>query len=310
MDAQLQIALQMFVDHFTKSTGKTPSLDDINDFLRTTTESLNNAPRDNFEGYSPEQMHCFLDLLWSSASPIVLKELSDEEYMQMPLFRQIMELTSILTNEGKIKLTTTGALPLAVVRKVYSVGVPDKYIENRPNKRLTESDSESVQLTVVMLKILSATKIQKGVMTLTARGKKLLKDKRQLISELLQIFTYQFNWAYFDRFDDEDMDVGRTGVGFSLAMVAKYGSQWKRDNFYAKKYFEAFPMLAMDRRWSEEVPGENCYTIRTFERFMLEFGLIEMKDEEVPNNESSLPRFNIHTYIRKSDLFDKIFTFK
>lgn len=310
MDAQLQIALQMFVDHFTKSTGKSPSLEDINDFLRTTTESLNNAPRDNFEGYSPEQMHRFIDLLWSSHSPITLNELSEEEYMQMPLFRQIMELTSILADEGKIKLTTTGALPLAVVRRVYSVGVPDKYIENYPKKRLTEADSESVQRTLVMLKILSATKIQKGVMTLTARGKKLLKDKHQLISQLLQVFTYQFNWAYFDRFYDEDMEVGRTGVGFSLAMVAKYGSQWKRDNFYAQKYFEAFPMLAMDKRWSEEVPGENCYTIRTFDRFMLEFGLIEMKDEKVPNNESAILQFKIHTYIRKSELFDKIFTFK
>lgn len=307
MNKDLHIALQMFVDHFIGKVGEPPTIDQINDFLQSTAMSMSSAPRENFEGYSSEQMHNLIHFLWNSGSMIEFKELSEDNYSQIPLLRQIIKLTSILAEKGKIKLTVTGALPLSIVRDVYSVGTPDWYIEEHQTKRLTENDSMTVQRTLVMLKLISAIKVQKGVMTLTARGKKIIKDKHQLLSEILQAYTYSFNWAYFDGYECED--VGRMGAGFSLAMVAKYGTDWKRDNFYANKYFKAFPILAMEKMWREEVPGETCYTTRTFERFMLELGLIEMKEEKVNRENDSVIQFDIHKYVRKTALFDKMLEF-
>ncbi len=307
MNKDLHIALQMFVDHFTEKVGEPPTIDQINDFLQSAAMSMNSAPRENFDGYSSEQMYNLIHFLWSSGSMIELKELSEDDYLQIPLLRQIIKLTSILAEKGKIKLTVTGALPMSIVRDVYSVGTPDWYIEEHQTKRLTESYSMTVQRTIIMLKLISVIKVQKGVMTLTARGKKIIKDKHQLLSEILQAYTYSFNWAYFDGYECED--VGRMGAGFSLAMVAKYGTDWKRDNFYADKYFKAFSMLAMEKMWREDVPGETCYAIRTFERFMLELGLIEIRKERINISNDSVIQFEPHKYIRKTALFDKMLKF-
>lgn len=309
MNKELQIKLQMFVDDFTSKNGVPPTIDQINQHIQGVVQEINFAPRSDFEGYSSEQMHNLLDLLWSSNSIIKLNELSDEEFAQIPLFRQIETFTSILSEKGSMKMTVTGSLPMAVVREVYSVGTPDWYIDKYQTKRLLESDSKSVQRTHIMLKVMKIIKVQKGIITLTKRGVKLIQDKHQLLSELLYSFCYQFNWPYFDRYENES--IGRLGCGFSLAMVAKYGDDWHSSEFYAEKYFKALPMCAEDVMpglTPKGIPGESCYTIRTFTRFMLEFGIIEMKEERIKNEDSIIGAFDIKYNIKKSPLFDKMLT--
>ena len=76
--------------------------------------------------------------------PIVLNRIGDEEYMEIPLFRQIYFICELIVNEGPLKLTLTGNLPQKVVFKMYSLGVPFYYYEKFPNKLKKETDSLAV----------------------------------------------------------------------------------------------------------------------------------------------------------------------
>lgn len=72
------------------------------------------------------------------------------------------------------------------------------------------------------------------------------------------------------------------------------------DSFYAERYFKAFPQLlepVMPTYSTKQEYAANCYTLRTFDRFLNYFGWIEQEYEG-----KGLER---KTYIRKTDLFDR-----
>lgn len=307
MNNELNFALQMFVDRFTKQTGEAPSLDVMNDFLQAQATQMNNRPKDDFDELSPDQMFRLNYQMWSEDSPIILNELSDEDLAQIPIFRQVEKLTSILTEKGKIKMTVRGSLPMSVVKEVYSVGTPSWYLEKYRKSRITEDDTESVQRTHILLKIMKVIKVQKGIMTLTAKGSKLIQNRQQFFKRLFEVFSWEFNLAYFDGY--EDRDIGMVGIGFSLVLMSKYGGVLRRSTFYAEKYFRAFPVLSpTDTAYSEDVAGENSYTSRVFTRFMLELGLIEIQEERVQNEFSNTKFFDTKKNIIKTELFDRVLT--
>lgn len=159
------------------------------------------------------------------------------------------------------------------------------------------------------MKLMGVIKVQKGILTLTVRGKKMLEDKHQLLSGLFQSFTQKFNWGYFDLYTNDE--IGKIGVGFSLAMMAKYGADWKPDIFYAEEYFKVFSDLKPESlSFREKVPGQNCYAVRTFPRFMFEFGLIECKQEKAELEYKGYVAFDFEKYTLKTPLFDRMLTIK
>lgn len=307
MNNELNFALQMFVDRFTKQTGEAPSLDVMNDFLQAQTSQMNSRPKDSFDGLSPDQMFRLNYQMWGEDSPIVLNDLSDDDLVQIPLFRQVEKLISILAEKGKVKMTVRGSLPMSVVKEVYSVGIPDWYLEEHPKSRVTEDDTESVQRAHILLKIMKVIKVQKGIMTLTAKGSKLIQNRQQFFKRLFEVFSWEFNLAYFDRY--EDRDIGMVGVGLSLVLMSRYGDVLRRSTFYAEKYFKAFPYLSpLEDGYNEDVAGENCYTSRVFKRFMLELGLIEIHEEKVQNEFINTKFFDVKYNIVKTELFDRALT--
>ena len=86
-----------------------------------------------------------------------------------------------------------------------------------------------------------------------------------------------------------------------MILLSKYGNDKQLAAFYATKYFNAFPQF-QELKVSEYETVErfinNCYSIRTFERFFDYFGVI--------NIESTGLGFDRLTYISKTDLFDKL----
>ncbi len=311
MNRELQIAIQLFVDQHTKKTGSAPTMGEINEFIEIHINGEDAVPRVKFDGLSSEQIYNMHRFLWmGDASPIEINELSDDDFAQMPLFRQMERIVSILQEKSSIKLTVKGNLPMNIVQELYSIGLPDEYVDTHPNKRLTEDYAYSVQLACIILDVMRVIKVQKGSMTLTARGKKLVKSRQDFFSETIHNFCLRLNWAYFDRYEVSE-NIGRYGVGFSFAMVKKYGNEWHDSEFYSAKYFEAFPTLSpTEWEYDDGVPGGNCYYIRTFERFMLEFGFVEIKNERVKCQLRPYEYYNIIKHIKKSNLFDKVFTFK
>lgn len=84
-------------------------------------------------------------------------------------------------------------------------------------------------------------------------------------------------------------------------LLHKYGKKWKRENFYAGKYFNAFPDLleGPQPRYGNVVDVSNrCYSYRVFTVFMDYFGLIKMRAEG--------NFWDKKLWVSKSPLFDKL----
>ena len=117
------------------------------------------------------------------------------------------------------------------------------------------------------------------------------------------VFVQKFNKAWFDRY--ESPEIGNTGLVFLIYLLAKYGNTMRDSNFYAEKYFAAFPMLADQRvsRYGSLEFNQNydCFFTRTINRGLVLFGLIDLETVK-----SETYRFN--HLIKKSAAFDNVFS--
>jgi hypothetical protein len=301
MNKELEKEVQQFIMEYTQINGSAPSIDELNLYLSKLAEKMNTDAKTAFEGYSPEDMDHIIYDPWGAKSPLQFNTLQDSDFELIPILRQARHLISILLTDGKIKLTAAGYLPPKIVKELYALGIPDDFIEKGVILLKKEGDSYSVRLIRLMMKITKVTKEQKGVMTLTAIGKKIASNPQMLLQELMNSFSLKFNWAYYDRYNN--MDLGRIGSAFSLILISKYGNEKHPCKFYANKYFEAFPMFAPDpeeKKLDTYHVENNCYTVRTFERFMLHFGLINIEENGQPFS------INHKNTVMKTSLFDKM----
>ncbi|MBI9034585.1 MAG: hypothetical protein JEZ03_08965 [Bacteroidales bacterium] len=260
----------------------------------------NNQGRPDFEGYSPFEMHQILHFTFDSDSPIKLQTLTDSEYKKIPILNQIKYLTELIHAKGEIKLTNKGFLPTKIVSELYEQGfLKDEYIESNISKLYKETDSMTVNLSRILTELSGLTKKRHGKLSLTKSGEKIISNNDSLLRNILTTFATKFNWAYFDGYGDHS--IGQLGYGFSLILLAKYGHEKRLESFYAEKYFKAFPhvLTAIDPTYGTvESESTRCYSIRTFERFLDYFGII--------NIDKNGNGFDSIRYITKTELFDKI----
>lgn len=265
-------------------------------------QAQNNQPIDDFQGYSPNEMQQILYHTFSESSPLQMNQLPETEYNKVPILNQIKYLAKLLQENGQIKLTNKGFLPTKIVADIYGQGfIKDYAIESKISKLYKETDSLSIHLTHILLEISGIAKKRKGVLSFTKSGEKLITNDDKLIRRLIDVFATKFNWAYFDAY--EDNGIGQMGFGFSLILLAKYGDVSRLDNFYAEMYFQAFPHLLEDLVPTFKTLNEYaaiCYSLRTFERFLSFFGVIDIEQKGTA--------FDRVTYITKTPLFDKLFT--
>lgn len=241
-------------------------------------------------------MSNILNYTFDSDSPIQFNNLTSDEYNQMPLLRQVKHLLQILV-EHDVKLTTAGYLPPRIVKELYPLGIGDSLIDSGSSKLSKETDSNSVILTRKISEVAGLVKVRKGILSVTNNGAKMVDDDAKLFKQLFETFCQKFNWAYFDGYPEEQ--IGRLGFGFSLILLSKYGNAKREDSFYAQRYFKALPML-MDGiiptyRTVEDYCND-CYSLRTFDHFLLHFALVEIFKEQ---------KYDAPKFIIKTALLDK-----
>ncbi len=263
-------------------------------------ENIYNLGIPEFEGYSPNDMHSILYEPFGKDSPVKLQSLRDEEYDEMILFRQIMFLAGMLAEKGQIKLTAKGFLPTKIVAEVYNHGNPkEKFIEIGLIKLYKERDSITVNLTRILLEMSGITKKRKGILSLTKKGEKLLSDKPEFFKQIFTTFCTNFHWAYYDGY--ESSLIGQLGFAFSLILISKYGAKKRSVKFYADKYFAAFPKLLEELNEREYTPidrlATNCYSLRTFNRFLYFFGLVRIDEAK---------SWEDYDEVQKTELFDRL----
>ncbi|MCK9271506.1 MAG: hypothetical protein RBR47_10425 [Bacteroidales bacterium] len=264
--------------------------------------TMNRRSKPEFEGYSPEEMAAILHSVFHQKSPIQLKHLTDADCERIPIFNQVKYLAERIAEKGEIQLTKKGFLPVKVVADLYAQGfIKDDYIDSGLYKLYKETDSLAINLAHILLKISGLTKRPRGKLSLTKAGEKIITDNNKLLQLIFNKFTTKFNWAYFDGFGQND--VGQLGVGFTLILLSKYGSEKRPDHFYAEKYFRAFPALLTSTAPSiyDDLPTDfnSCYSVRTFSRFLNFFGLV---DTEPDDKQGLLVR---NYFVTKTSLFDK-----
>jgi hypothetical protein len=277
--------------------------EDLQKELDKLMQQQNSRSIPEFEGYSPDEMHELMYAPFFMGTPIQLKKLPTEDYQKVPIFRLFKNLADIVSREKELKLTTTGALPVKYVCELYQKSdIKDFWIESGLKKLRLEGDCESVHLTRILFSISGVAKIRKNKLSLTKKGEKILADDHLTLQTILEIFGHKFNWAYLDGFGDNM--VGQRAFAYSLVLLSIYGSKSRPAEFYANKYFRAFPAMIdeMDDLYrTKEARAMSCYISRTFSRFLDYLGLIE-PSEKIKWNSSSDPQ----RPIIRTDLFDKM----
>jgi hypothetical protein len=186
--------LQKYVEKRIRETGiGTPTIAQLNGFLAEWMQIENCRPIAHFDGYSPTQMQQIMHNLFGENCPVQLANFVDEDCNSVPLFRQIKELLEIIEKEENLKLTQTGNLPPRIVKEVYSAGAPEPHIQSGIVKLRTEKDSVSVQMARIAVEMMGAVKKRNNTLSLTKKGKEIMKDNRTLLSGLLIVMFTKYN---------------------------------------------------------------------------------------------------------------------
>jgi len=254
------------------------------------------------EGYSMDEIYDIVSSTFVEEFPIVIKKLDESYLQQIPILKQIQYLMEIIQKNEEIKLTVKGNLPRKLIKELLKQKLfIETHYQTSRMAVINENDSMIIHLNHILLKLAKLAKKRNNKLSLTKLGQKTLKDENLLLKQILLTFCLELNWGYFDGFDDDQ--IGRFGFGFSLILIDKYGDQKKLESFYADKYFKLFQHLRM----KHESPhlqnlydsNKRCFNIRTFERFLHLFGLINY---DVDNDSNYKEKF-----VTKTDLFDKLF---
>ena len=155
--------------------------------------------------------------------------------------------------------------------------IRDAMIDQGYYKLYKEMDTLPIHLSRIILEISNLVKKRHNKLSLTAVGLKQLNNDQILFENLFQIFTRKFNWSYNDGFENEK--IGQMGFSFTIILLIKYGQEFRPKSFYTAKYFQAFPFLMIDEDGAELNFTKKAFEVRTFDRFLDFFGLIEYENK-------------------------------
>jgi hypothetical protein len=249
--------------------------DDLHRLAESLKQTSNHLGIDDFEGYSPNEMSEILYRPLEDSCPVRLKKVDEDVYRQIPMLNLVRFIISRIRESGKLKLTITGKLPVKLVAVTYAQGfMKDELLEFGSYKLYKEEDSMSIHLAHILMQLAGIVRKSKGNLYVTQKGEKLSADPNKLLKALLLAFGQQFNWSYFDGYGDQP--IGKIGWLYSLLLLNKYGAISRPSNFYAEKYFLAFPPLT---DVVENGRAANCYIIRSFDRFIFLFGLVTIEKD-------------------------------
>lgn len=236
----------------------------INDRLKTLARRHNTTPRSDFNGLSPEEMYNLLYYPFENNCVVTLNKLKKEQYDRIPLVRQTLFLLETL-GKTELKLTKLGWLPLKIVAEAYPLGQPEWIIEELGQKRINEYDAKSVWMARVILDLIGWIKTRKGMLSLTAKGKKALSDIDSAANEILRFALTGVGLHTFDGIEDDR--IGNIGMAYNIWLLNKFGSTWYSAIFYQKHY-------------QKVLDYQECYNIyetRVFSRLFYWLGIVEMK---------------------------------
>lgn len=273
-----------------ETAGRSVDINRVNEHLQEIMIRQNSAPRSDFNGLSPEDMHNIMYDPFRDQCVVQLNKLDKNQYELVPLIRQALFLLNTL-NEKDLKLTKLGWLPLKIVADAYRIGQPEWIIEELKQKRINEYEVGAVWMARIILELLGWIKTRKGVLSLTVKGRKAFSNIDAAANEILRFSHVGVGLHTFDAVEDDR--IGNLGIAYSVWLLNQFGSEWHFGSFYQEHYQKAF-----------NFPDKyTIYETRVFSRLFYWLGIVEMR-----LNKQVGPPFQWE--YRKTDLLPMIFSFK
>ena len=288
--------------------GRQPKdIDELNRILQEEMLRLNDSPRREFCGVSPNQMRFLVYDPFAEGSSFGFRTFDPAVLDACPFFllAEDMLRRTVLTNSPFALTTSTASLPVKVVKSLCEgTTLKDDWLDRGINHVSKETDAPAIHVCKIVLELSGVVRKQQKKWHLTKKGQKLVQPTQRvaLFQELFCAFTMKYNWAYQDRYGHRK--AAQIAFAFSISLLSHFGGVERKAAFYAQKYLTAFPMLIEEcppNEWmSPEREITNCFATRFFERFALYWGLAEISGPGDPLKLSE----NI---VRKSRMLDQVF---
>ncbi len=283
------------------------SLDEANAFLSLHMQQRNQAPKDNFDGLSSEQMHSFLHFPFESPHLVSFPSCLDVA-PEAPILTLFKLLAERLGDQG-VKATSTGNLPRNLCRNIAMAYLgEEKYQENyRYGELRSEQEFFDLHVTRLVSGLTGFVKKYKGKFVVSSECRKLM-SKNGLAStypKLFREYATRYNWAYRDRW--QQIRLIQQSFLFSLYLLKRHGTEWQSSRFYEDWFLRAFPavlqeVLPIGEYFAPEQVLRSCYSSRCIDSFAGFLGLVEIQRD-------SGKRYNEDFRLRKLPLLDRVVQF-
>jgi len=283
--------------------------DDLNDWTDEDWKEFSDGKRETaYEGLNPHDFFQIILNTLGEGSPVILQSsIANIDLDRSPLFRLVEVYLGEIIKYQPLKLTINGNLPRNLCRELYEMKIiKDDYQEVGVPKIVSEKDFMYLHNIRLLCDMAGLTKKRHNRISLTKKGENLMdnSNRTQLFHLLFKTYAMDFSWAYNDLYEDDG--TLQSGFGYTLYLVKKFGKTEKEASFYSEKYLKAFPFLIdpFDEGicYKKEDYFRDCYILRTFLRFLEPFGFVEIRRE-------GTNIFKDKDYIKKTKLFDKVFSF-
>ncbi len=203
---------------------------------------------------------------------IRLNVLDEKDFEEVPVLRQVLCLCRFIHDEnGRLKLTPKGNLPLKVVKEMYEAGIRDWYFEEYPRQRIQEDEARFVRIARDLATKAGIVRKRNNALVMTRKGEELLLDKQALLETLIRVYVHLFNADDYDGFETIP-GLGFRDAGLSILVFDKVRKgmpgETPTDWDYVRAYFNARP----DAYTGES--SANGYMFRTYQTFMELFGMV------------------------------------
>jgi hypothetical protein len=218
---------------------------------------------------------------------------NDNDISEIPIIKQIRFFISQVDRSKGVKLTKAGNLPPLIVKELYHQKILRDYaIDHGITKLNKETDCDVIVLTRILCEISGLIKKRNGIITVTKKASSIVGSNK-LLPLIFSTFTDKFSWAFFDGYQNDS--IGQFGWWHSLSLISRYGNISRNSKYYAEKYFEVYPHLLTERSFDGSIDTNyNCYSVRTFDRFLEYFGFTLTTEKKI-----------LDSFVKKTDLFDK-----
>ena len=257
------------------------SLEELQAFTDRFMRQRNQAPLDDFQGLSPDQMHRFLHFPFDSPELVTYAPVVAGD-PKAPILTLFGLLADAIGEQG-LKATATGNLPRNVCREAASAYWGEEAI--RVNGRFAhinkEEDFSPLHVTRLVAGLAGLIRKFRGRFILGRECRRSLTDHGLggIYPRLLLSYVRDFNWGYRDGFTD--LGLIQRSFLFTLYLLDLHGGEWLPEVFYEDAFLRAFPgvlsEVAPTPYSTPEKTVRSCYTWRVLVNFAAFLGLAEVE---------------------------------